>query len=193
MKEIMRKLDYIKNNSYLCGPKLVLASATDVERLASIKEAAKKARKDLYICSGYMRRTMQIFTRREAEVSKGLFAFHPKYVGYEDSKTPAMQKKGFVLIIGVTHEAFVEELCKNLASSEVLLIYSSWDGYYKDPEQVKVNPRYKMFRDAFQNVVDIHTSGHADRKTIKQVIETVNPKEAIIGIHKDKGQTLESL
>ena len=50
-----------------------------------------------------------------------------------------------------------------------------------------------MFRDAFQNVVDIHTSGHADRKTIKQVIETVNPKEAIIGIHKDKGQTLESL
>jgi mRNA degradation ribonuclease J1/J2 len=50
-----------------------------------------------------------------------------------------------------------------------------------------------MFRDAFQNVVDIHTSGHADRKTIKQVIETVNPKEAIIGIHKDKDQTLESL
>ena len=41
--------------------------------------------------------------------------------------------------------------------------------------------------------MDIHTSGHADRKTIKQVIETVNPKEAIIGIHKDKGQTLESL
>jgi ribonuclease J len=50
-----------------------------------------------------------------------------------------------------------------------------------------------MFRDAFQNVVDLHTSGHADRKTIKQIIETVNPKEAIIGIHKDKGQTLESL
>jgi ribonuclease J len=50
-----------------------------------------------------------------------------------------------------------------------------------------------MFRDAFQNVVDIHTSGHADRKTIKQVIDTVNPKEAIIGIHKDKGQTLNSL
>ena len=172
---------------------VVLASATDIERLASIKEAAKKARKDLYICSGYMKRTMQIFTRREAEASKGLFAFHPKYVGYGNSKTHAMQKKGFVLITGVTHQSFVEELCENLDSSEVLFIYSSWDGYYKDPEQVKVNPRYKMFRDAFQNVVDIHTSGHADRKTIKQVIDTVNPKEAIIGIHKDKGQTLNSL
>lgn len=172
---------------------VVLASATDIERLASIKEAAKNARKDLYICSGYMKRTIQIFTHREAETSNGLFAFRPKYVGYEDAKIPAMQKKGFVLVTGVTHQAFVEKLCENLDPSEVLLIYSSWDGYYKDPEQVKVNPRYKMFRDAFQNVVDIHTSGHADRKTIKQVIETVNPKEAIIGIHKDKGQTLESL
>ena len=172
---------------------VVLASATDIERLASIKEAAKITRKDLYVCSGYMKQTMQIFTRREAEASKGLFAFHPKYVGYENSKTNAMQKKGFVLITGVTHQSFVEELCENLDSSEVLFIYSSWDGYYKDPEQVKVNPRYKMFRDAFQNVVDIHTSGHADRKTIKQVIDTVNPKEAIIGIHKDKGQTLNSL
>ena len=172
---------------------VVLASATDIERLASIKEAAKKARKDLCICSGYMKRTMQIFTRREAEASKGLFAFHPKYVRNEDLKKLTKQKKGFVLVTGVTHQAFVEELCQNLDPSEVLLIYSSWDGYYKDPEQVKVNPRYKLFRDAFQNVVDIHTSGHADRKTIKQFIETVNPKKAIIGIHKDAEQTLESL
>ena len=55
------------------------------------------------------------------------------------------------------------------------------------------NPGYKMFRDAFHNVVDIHTSGHASRQTIKNVIETINPKEAIIGIHKDEGQSLESL
>jgi ribonuclease J len=175
---------------------VVLASATDIERLASIKEAAKKARKDLYICSGYMKRTMQIFTRREAEASKGLFSFHPKYVGYKNAEIPAlptMRKKGFVLISGVMQQAFALDLCEELDPSEVLFIYSSWDGYYKDPEQVKVNPRYKMFRDAFQNVVDIHTSGHADRKTIKQVIEAVNPKEAIIGIHKDKGQNLKSI
>ena len=171
---------------------VVLASATDIERLASIKEAAKKARKDLYICSGYMRRTMQIFTRREAEASKGLFEFHPKFVGYDDAKIPTMQKKGFVLITGVTHQAFVENLCGNLDSSEVLFIYSSWDGYYKDPAQVMENPLYKMFRDKFSNVVDIHTSGHADRKTIKTVIETVKPKE-VICIHKEVDASLESI
>ena len=52
---------------------------------------------------------------------------------------------------------------------------------------------YSLFRNIFHNVVDIHTSGHADRKTIQKVIETVNPKQAIIGIHKEKGQTLASL
>ena len=56
-----------------------------------------------------------------------------------------------------------------------------------------LNPRYKPFRESFHNVVDIHTSGHADRQTIEEVIETVNPQRAIIGIHKDAGQTLESL
>ena len=103
-----------------------------------------------------------------------------------------MQKKGFVLITGVTHQAFVENLCGNLDSSEVLFIYSSWDGYYKDPAQVMENPLYKMFRDKFSNVVDIHTSGHADRKTIKEVIETVKPKE-VICIHKEADASLESL
>ena len=171
---------------------VVLASATDIERLAAIKEAAKKAHKDLYICGGYMKRTMRIFTRREAEASKGLFAFHPKYVSYDDKKIPAMQKKGFVLVAGVMQRAFVEDLCEDLDPSEVLFIYSSWDGYYKDPELVKENPRYKLFRDAFHNVVDIHTSGHADRKTIKEVIETVKPKE-VICIHKEADASLESL
>ena len=169
---------------------VVLASATDIERLAAIKEATKKTNKDLYVCCGYIRRTMQIFTRREAEASKGLFAFHPKNVSNDDKKRTAMCKKGFVLVVSVSQRAFAEELCEELDPSEVLLIYSSWDGYYKDPELVKENPLYKAFRDAFPNVVDIHTSGHADRKTIKEVIETVNPKE-VICIHKEADASLE--
>ena len=61
------------------------------------------------------------------------------------------------------------------------------------PEQVKVNPMYKMFRDSFNNVVDIHTSGHADRDTIKKVIEIVNPKEDVIVIHREADASLEML
>ena len=41
----------------------------------------------------------------------------------------------------------------------------------------------------FHNVVDIHTSGHADRKTIEKVIKMGKPME-LICIHKDEDAKL---
>ena len=171
---------------------IVLASSTDIERLASIKQAARIAKKDYYINNKYMRKTMSIFTRREASVSKGLFDFHPKTLK-ADILGRMMCKRGFVFIATASQLTYVKNFCKGINPSEVLLIYSAWDGYYKDPEQAKANPFYKQFRDAFDNVVDIHTSGHADRETIARVITAISPKEAIIGIHKDPGTSLKSL
>ena len=95
-----------------------------------------------------------------------------------------MKNKGYVLIAGASQLFNVKALCGDLASKDILLIYSSWDGYYKDPAQVAINPNYKNFRDAFSNVIDIHTSGHADKATIHRVIEMVSPKE-VICIHKE--------
>lgn len=137
---------------------VVLASATDIERLASIKQAARLAKKDYYIRNRYLRETMSIFTRREASVSKGLFDFHPKFLRSSDANA-TMRKRGFVFIANASQLTCVKNICKGIDQSEVLLIYSAWDGYYKDPEQAKANPRYKLFREAFDNVLDIHTSG----------------------------------
>lgn len=171
---------------------VVLASSTDIERLASIRQAARLAKRDFYISNRFMRKTMSIFTRREASASKGLFDFHPKFLRSSHGSA-TMRKRGFVFIATAAQLGNVQYLCKGLDPNEVLLIYSAWDGYYKDPEQVKANPRYKLFREAFNNVVDIHTSGHADRETLARVITSINPKEAIIGIHKDPGTSLKSL
>lgn len=168
---------------------VVLASSTDIERLAAIKEAAKRANKPLYINGGYMNRTMKIFSEREAQISKGLFEFHPRFVKFDDPKLPTMRKRGFVLISGTNQLAQVEEICQGLNQNDVLLIYSSWDGYYKDPAQVAINPRYKAFREAFTNVIDIHTPGHASKETIRKVIQTVRPKE-VICIHKEANASL---
>lgn len=189
-REVKRKMVCMMNAfKYV----VVLASGTDIERCASIKEAANTAHKNLYVCSAFANRCMDIFTRREAKASNGLFEFNQKYVGFNDRKIPKMKKKGFVLIANPTHLAFAKELTEDLNQSEVLFIYSTWDGYYKDPIQIENNPLYKGFHEAFTNVVDIHTSGHADRQTLKKVIETINPKEAIVAIHKEENQSLESL
>ena len=78
----------------------VLASSTDIERLASIKEATKKAGKSLYVCSGMMRDMMRLFTERESKISKGLFDFHPRFYN-EGRSMDSLKKNGFVMVVGV--------------------------------------------------------------------------------------------
>lgn len=181
MAHVMRAFKYV----------FVLTSSTDIERLASINLAAKQARKSLYVCSGLMNATMRLFSRRESKEPGDLFDFKFRYFD-ELKHFESMKKRGFVMVTGVSKLVDVEQLCRQLPQDETLLIYSSWDGYYKNPDQVQQNPMYALFRKVFHNVVDIHTSGHADRKTIRQVIETVHPKE-IICIHKEKDQSLDDL
>ena len=170
----------------------VLVSATDIERLASINLAAKEAHKPLCVCSGYINSTMRIFTARESKRPGDLFDFKHRYYDEKKPIEPIL-KRGFVMCAGVSQFDRVDKLRSQLPEEETLLIYSSWDGYYKDPAQIVQNPGYKKFRDSFHNVVDIHTSGHVSKLTIKEVIETVNPTQAIFCIHKDECQTLDTL
>ena len=106
-----------------------------------------------------------------------------------------MRKKGFVLVAGAYNASLAYHICEGLNPSEVLFIYSTWPGYYQIPEQEQLNSSYADFRNVFSggtpfsNVLDIHTSGHADRATIKKVVEIVNAKE-VICIHKDAGMEM---
>lgn len=177
MQNVMRAFKYV----------FVLASATDIERLAAIKRASIDAAKPLYISSLFMKKTMVYFTERESKLSKGLFSFEPLF--YNDRMLKKLKQTGMTMVVGTSQMKRVKGLLDKLPQEETLLIYSSWDGYYKDTEQVKVNPKYKEFRDMFYNVVDIHTSGHADRQTIEKVIKTVKPKE-VVCIHKELDATL---
>ena len=177
MANVMKAFKYV----------FVLASATDIERLASIKNATSEAKKTLYICSKFMASTMSFFTERESEQSHGLFSFSPCMLRLNGLKR--IKNKGFVLVTGTSQISRVEKLLKELPIEETILIYSSWEGYYIIPEQIAVNPSYKKFRELFFNVVDIHTSGHADKTTIQKVIDVVKPQKTIF-IHKERNAVL---
>lgn len=177
MESVMQAFKYV----------FILASATDIERLASIKVAAKNTQKPLCILSLFMKRTMELFTVRDSSLSRGLFSFAPLF--YTNKLYGKLKRRGFAMVVGTSQADRIKELLDKLPQEKTLLIYSSWDGYYKNAEQVKANPKYKEFREMFHNVVDIHTSGHADKATIRKVIETLCPKE-VICIHKEAGATL---
>ena len=178
MANVMQAFKYI----------FVLASATDIERLASIKNASIEAKKPMYVFSKFLVSTMKLFTKLESESSHGLFDFSPRL--FKHNYLNRLRNRGFVLITGTSQMSRIAELLKELPADETLLVYSTWDGYYKIPEQVLASPKHKLFRELFSNVVDIHTSGHADIATIKKVIEIVKPKE-IICIHKEANAELK--
>jgi len=69
------------------------------------------------------------------------------------------------------------------------LIYSMWEGYMK-----KTNT--KKFIEYFENrgftIHKIHTSGHADIDTLKQMVEAIKPK-SIVPIHTFYGAEYKNL
>lgn len=175
----------------------VLTSSTDIEKLAAINAVAKSIDRPLFSCSSMMNRTLQYFTEYNKPYKNKLFDFkHYPYSVYSPNEKMLrlMHWKGFVMLVGVGQkDNIIKIMQEGFSKEETLLIYSCWDGYYRIPEQVEVNPNYKEIRKLFSNVVDIHTSGHANKETIEQVIRILNPKDAIIGIHKNVDTSLLTL
>jgi ribonuclease J len=57
---------------------------------------------------------------------------------------------------------------------ELQIIYSLWSGYLDKP--------YNYWNKYRENIIQLHTSGHADSKFLKQLVKEVNPAK-IIPIH----------
>lgn len=177
MTDEMKKFDYV----------FVLTSATDIDRLATVRNASAQADKQMLINGKFQYETMRLFTQREYYRFNGLYRFKTEY--FNTKGFDHWKEKGFVLLVGASHFDRTKKIYDRLDPTRCLLIYSTWDGYYKLPEQVRVNGSYKQFRKLFLYCKDIHTPGHADRKTIEEVVRTIGAKETIV-IHKDKNATL---
>ena len=186
MKTAMKKFKYV----------WVLTSATNVERLAAICNAVKSTKQLLVVCSELMYMTLQYFRSVQDKRISKFFDINPYMLSPTKPSAKLikyMTDRGFVMLVGAGHYERIKDIMQSFNPEETLLIYSAWDGYYKLSKQIEQNSGYSQVRSLFTNIVDIHTSGHADRHTIENVIKKVCPREAIIGIHKEANSTLCSL
>lgn len=101
-----------------------------------------------------------------------------------------MIDKGFTMVVrdNPTFRKWIAYLMLLLDPSLTILVYSQYKGYLD--EQAKLQEFVKMFG---SNMAYVHTSGHATRKTLKKICTLLNPKTAIIPIHKDSGSDFASL
>lgn len=113
------------------------------------------------------------------------------YLRFKSIKDEELEEKGFVMLVRANSnpdkKSDFEKLRDKFYPSGGQIIYSMWDGYLKPPH----DKRLLEFIGG-RDIVKLHTSGHADAKSIANVIETVNPK-IIIPMHTERAEEFSKI
>ncbi|MCF7912699.1 MAG: MBL fold metallo-hydrolase [Candidatus Cloacimonetes bacterium] len=84
--------------------------------------------------------------------------------------------KNIVMLVRPTMKRDLERISSLSAGN---FIYSLWSGYKKDP---KTSNFIKYLQARGMNITDLHTSGHADLGTLKELVKAIQPKN-LVPIH----------
>lgn len=184
--------ELIKEHKYV----FVHCSSTDMERLASFKNATRSMfSKRPLLADEYQKDILALFSETAGKKSP-CFDFGKIYTYSEKNpKLKAwMQEKGFTMFIraSASFNRLLDLILPMLpVEGKPLLIYSMWDGYINRDDTR--NEDYVYLQKRFAEVVQLHTSGHATADTLRRVCELTNPRLAILPIHRDKGTDLSSI
>ena len=169
----------------------VLCSSTNFDRLAGLHKANARFKGRPFVCDVYQNRQFKTLTSYSGTYSD-------LYV-VDDAVEMSLRKvnlhkkmidKGFTMVVrdNPTFRKWIGYLKLLLNPAETVLVYSQYKGYLND--QPKLQEFVKMFE---CNVEYVHTSGHATRKTLAKICTIVNPKSAIVPIHKASDGDLRTL
>jgi ribonuclease J len=187
---------------------LIYTSGQNIDRLTSIYKACKRTGKifvvDVYVAkvlkelSGYagipypsetfenLKVLFPYFTSRRLTNEgneKILFEFKNFKITKEEISN---QCENIVLIVRPTMQKDLENINEIEGGN---LIYSMWEGYLKKPTTMKfidymTNRKFTLYK--------IHTSGHADTKTLKKLVDAIKPKN-IVPIHTFEGDKYKDI
>ena len=169
----------------------VLCSSTNFDRLAGLHKANARFKGRPFVCDVYQNRQFKTLTSYSGK--------HSDLYVIDDAVEMSLRKvnlhkkmidKGFTMVVrdNPTFRKWIAYLMLLLDPSQTILVYSQYKGYLD--EQAKLREFVNMFG---SNMAYVHTSGHATRKTLAKICTLLNPKTAIIPIHKDSGSDFLSL
>lgn len=170
----------------------VMMSALNIDRIVTVFKVAKRAKR-IMLQDVYMSLVTDICGKSipNPRTFNDVYAFtskridderHQKYFSAKDIKKMRIEKipgKNFVMCVRSSFKCCLQKLndIKPLAGS--VLIYSMWNGY----KQQQSTQEFLDFAESLGiKVIDIHTSGHADRNDLHKFLARLNPQH-IIPIH----------
>jgi ribonuclease J len=187
---------------------LIYTSGQNIDRLTSIYKACKRTGK-IFVVDIYVAKVLKELSKyagipypsEKFEKIKVMFPyFTSRRLKNEGNEKVLYQFKKFKItkeeisnkpdkIIMLVRPSMRKDLDKINEIDGGNFIYSMWEGYLQKPTT-------KKFVDYLRNrkfkVHKIHTSGHADTKTLKKMVEAIKPKN-IVPIHTFEGYKYENI
>lgn len=190
--------EVLKKHKYV----FALGSSTDIDRLASFHAACHHADRYFYV-DRFQESILDVFTKY---TTSPLYDFSDKgkdktvFVQWQykhhrkESVVKEMKRRGFLMPVRCSAEHLVKSMTDIYTDEEPVLIYSMWSGYWKGSKEQQLESVLNI-RNLFNtdSIYEIHTSGHADCSMLSEVCLAVNPRLAIIPIHRDKDTDYRSL
>jgi len=177
------------------GPIFILQSSMNIDRVVTMYRAAKKTSRlfleDLYLAEivNSIRShipnpldfpDVKVFVPRSYDKESARYKSFNKY-GEKKIGISQISETSFVMCVRTSMLRYLKSLGKRMSFENGLLIYSFWSGYKLQPEMISFLESCEQMG---LKVITLHTSGHADEKTIKQLVEKVNPRK-ITPIHTE--------
>ena len=176
-KELTQKIGHI-----------VYLSSTNIDRLFSFYHAALRAGMP-FLVDNYQKKIMDTVEKSDSLWSKAKLYQYGEHVPKEvlkdgryyfnDKFLQTIKDKGYVLIAraGSAFDKLIQAL-----PGEKKKYLSMWNGYL-DPEKEAYNET--LAKSIGSDYEYLHTSGHCDMKSMREILQLLQPK-AIIHIHTDR-------
>lgn len=170
------------------GPVFVMMSAQNIDRLVTMQNVADRTDRvlmqDIYTAeiaksAGVLSEKARIFmTGGDKQYEKLQSSVNTKIGKHEIAKTP------FVMCIRQSMKNYLSKLNELVSFENGILFYGMWKGYMEQPEMQEFLD-FMVSKGVKLHV--LHTSGHADSKTIEKIIERTKPN-TIIPVHTENAE-----
>lgn len=176
------------------GPAFVYCSSTNVDRLITARNIAKNTGRifleDVYTAQIAARSGVPEIAPRRGEV----YAFpidndNDKYASLESFTNAIAGRKSivkmrFLMTVRPSMTRYLEKLSELLPFQNGVLFYALWKGY-QEQESTKNFLHFMELKGCKIHV--LHTSGHADCKSVDVLVERVSPK-IIVPVHTENSE-----
>lgn len=187
LTELMRKYKYV----------FVMCTSQDADRISSINHAVATVGGRRMLVDGYQYKVLEAF---EEELGQGDFiryqykrkCYYRKNWSYVLDKDC---KRGFAMLVrnNRNFRKSLDEMMPLLDKEQCCLVYSQFKGYILPEHSAFQQGTYDFIHAYDWNFEYLHTSGHASKETLSSVCTLLNPRLAIIPIHREAGSDFREL